>query len=113
VFYNTKMTSPIVAAVRSFPSPRGISAVFSTEGPPDPMGMGMGLRKCDTMYGTAAFVTGAFGFAAAGVAVRMLAAGVGHNTPPNFGAFLLDDVHFKYFQIGEFIFIGMERMNQC
>ena len=68
--------------------PFGIQAVFSVERPvfPQPDGsvcvdrgasaFGAGLRlNCDAGLGTAAFVTGAYGFAAAAVVVRQIAAG--------------------------------------
>ncbi len=61
----------------------GVDAVYSTERPVFPRAdgsvcaqreAGSALRlDCDTGYGTAAFVTGAFGFAAAGVVVKGLA----------------------------------------
>jgi tRNA threonylcarbamoyladenosine dehydratase len=69
----------------SFPRgavPFGISCVFSTEAPVFPAGDGSVCAErpggadlrldCDRGYGTASFVTGAFGFAAAAVAVRHL-----------------------------------------
>jgi tRNA A37 threonylcarbamoyladenosine dehydratase len=57
--------------------PWGIDCVYSTE---EPKGVPSGsiidtgsLRRCDSALGTACFVTGAFGFAAAGRVVDMIA----------------------------------------
>lgn len=57
----------------------GITAVFSTEVPkPLPTTEAVDastLRRCDGVLGTACFVTGTFGFVAAGQVISMLATG--------------------------------------
>lgn len=70
---------------RDLQQPFGVAAVYSTEPPVYPQGdgtvcaepdagTGTGIN-CDAGIGTASFVTGAFGFAAAAVVVTALAAG--------------------------------------
>jgi tRNA threonylcarbamoyladenosine dehydratase len=64
--------------------PFGVGCVFSTEAPVFPTGDGSVCRErppeadlrldCRSGFGTAAFVTGTFGFAAAGLVVRQLCA---------------------------------------
>src|SRR5688500_10390730 len=54
-------------------SPFGVLAIYSAEAPKTPEGVSCaGPLKCEAGYGTATFVTGTFGFAAAACAVRLL-----------------------------------------
>jgi tRNA A37 threonylcarbamoyladenosine dehydratase len=58
-----------------------VPCVFSTEPPVYPSNCKGGARiNCDTGYGAASFVTGAFGLAAAGFVVSNIAAGGPHGT---------------------------------
>lgn len=81
-------------ALPAAPAALGLRAVFSTEPPVFPQpdgGVGATCRRtgaggaprldCDAGYGTAAFVTGAFGLAAAAETVRLLTAGAGLVAP--------------------------------
>jgi tRNA A37 threonylcarbamoyladenosine dehydratase len=55
--------------------PFGVPCVFSTERPPAPAEGRAGRPACDDGYGSASFVTGAFGLVAAGWMVSKIAAG--------------------------------------
>lgn len=64
-------------------TPFNVPCVFSSEPPVYPSNCKSGARiNCDTGYGAASFVTGAFGLAVAGFVVSNIAAGGPHGTGP-------------------------------
>ncbi|HEY3857340.1 MAG TPA: tRNA threonylcarbamoyladenosine dehydratase [Verrucomicrobiae bacterium] len=64
-------------------TPFKVPCVFSSEPPVYPSNCKGGARiNCDTGYGAASFVTGAFGLAAAGYVVSNIAQGSSHGTGP-------------------------------